>query len=96
MAVQVLVTVDLNRVTDEQRKAFAAQMTKELWGKLSLTTAWKARFQAGVSEASALRVMHSDIRNAAASARITNFEYAAQAGIEEVAVFDSARQGVLR
>ena len=83
MAVQVLVTVDLNQVTERQREIFRDEMKARQWIKLSLTTTWKARFQEGASASSALSTTANEVRQCAQAAGISRYEMAAQAGDQE-------------
>jgi len=91
MQVYVMLTVDLNRgVSDEARATFNETLKEKLWKKMRLTTTWYAKFQEGVTSEEALRVTHSDLKAAAASAGISNYEGAAQVGHEAPSVWNQA------
>lgn len=91
MQVYVMLTVDLNRgVGEEARATFNESLKEKHWKKMNLTTTWYARFQEGVTAEAALRVTKSDLKAAAATAGISNYEGAAHAGLEAPSVWNQA------
>ena len=80
MAMHVMLTVDLNKVSSEARNQFNGYLQGKHWNKLSLTTTWTAKFKDGVSASDALQTTKNDVAKAADYARISDYEAAAQAG----------------
>lgn len=82
MAISVMLSVDLNSVTSQERTKFYEELKSRLWVKLKLTTTWRATFQEGVSKAGAISTTKSDVAAAAKAAGVTNYEAAASASDE--------------
>lgn len=75
MGLKAMLTVDLNRTTEDQRNTFNRELEVEKWAKIKiLTTMWQATFQDNVSEDGVIRISKSDVAKAAATAGITSYD----------------------
>jgi hypothetical protein len=75
MAKNVLLSIDLNNVSSEQRSVFNQALADEKWVKHSrLTTVWTAVFQEDVTESGAVGTTKKDVTTAASKAKITNYD----------------------
>ncbi|CAK2391056.1 conserved hypothetical protein [Vibrio crassostreae] len=87
MSIKILLTLDLNNVTDEQREKVYESLKGDQWTKMSLTTTWKCTFNETVSEESARKTAKNDVLRAIDKAKIKSYEAALQAGVNGVEKF---------
>lgn len=79
MGYQLLITLDLNNATSEQRETFYGMLTEEKWIKLTnLTTAWRCSFSDGVNRIQAEKQIKSDLEKAMLKTKIKKVDYALQ------------------
>jgi hypothetical protein len=75
MAKNVLLSVDLNSITSDQRTEFNASLAEAQWQKHArLTTVWTARFKDDVDENGAITTTKNDVQRAATKSKIANFD----------------------
>lgn len=75
MAKNVLLSVDLNNITSDQRKTFNEALAEVQWVKHNrLTTIWIGVFKEGGTEEGAINTTKSEVAAAAAKAKITNYD----------------------
>ena len=75
MGKNVLLTVDLNTITSEQRTIFNDALRAEQWAKHNrLTTTWTAVFKDGGTEEGAIAATKTDVQNAAIKAKISSYD----------------------
>ena len=85
MGYNALITLDLPKVTSEERKVFYEVLKQFNWVKIiELTTVWKASFNDSVIRSSAITVLINDLKTAKMKSGITKVEYALQLGKGDV------------
>ncbi len=85
MKINAVLTVDLKNTSSEQRTIFNDSLSKLNWYKLNrLTTLWKASFEEGASEVSALTITKSNVAKAATNAKIIHYDVAVHFGTNPV------------
>lgn len=90
MAYTVLLTLDLNNVTQEKREIFYQLLKDNQWIKISnINTVWKATYQEGVTRDNALNTSKNEIKSFATQSLIPSFDAVFQAGEGDVVVFKS-------
>lgn len=88
MALKALLTLDLDRVTGEQRKIYYEYLKNEDWTKIAnIETAWKCTFNDSVSRSNALNTCKTDVKNAARTAGISSVKSVVQIGQGDVEEF---------
>lgn len=88
MVFKALLTLDLDKVTGEQRKIFYEYLKNENWTKIAnIDTAWKCTFNDGVSRSDALNTCKTDVKNAAHSAGVSSVKSVVQIGQGDVEEF---------
>lgn len=81
MSLHVMLTIDLNRgVSEEARQKFYDYLAKEQWTRLKLTTTFWAKFAETATPESAISTTKMDVRNAALTSGVVNYEAAAEVG----------------
>ncbi|MFY4857618.1 hypothetical protein ACOTVL_04075 [Aliarcobacter butzleri] len=90
MAYTVLLTLDLNNVTQEKRETFYQLLEKNQWKKIGkINTVWKAKFKEDVTREGALNSSKNEIKRLASQSLISSFDAVLQAGEGDVVVFKS-------
>lgn len=89
MSLYVMLTIDLNRgVSDEARQKFYDYLAREKWTRLKLTTTFWAKFAEKATPEGAISTAKMDVRNAALSSGVVNYEAAAEAGSSAPSVWN--------
>lgn len=85
----VLLTVDLNSVTDtKKRDRFNEELKNKQWKKFrETTTTWHAKFQDGVSAAGAVATTKKEVAAAATAAGIASWDAVCLAGEDAPTIF---------
>lgn len=85
MGYKALITIDLDKTSDEQRDRFYEKLEELKWLKIkTLTTTWKCRFQKNVSREDACKELISDLDKAKLHSNITKVEYAFQKDFSDI------------
>lgn len=85
IALKALLTLDLDRVTSDQRKVFYEHLKKENWIKIdNIDTAWKCTFNDGVSRQDAISTCMKDVENAAYTTGVSSIKSVVQVGNGDV------------
>lgn len=83
MGYKALITLDLPKATEEQRKVFYEVLENEKWKKISsLTTAWIVSFDDTYKRNDAITCLEEDMKKAKTKSRIEKVEYAIQLSFE--------------
>jgi len=89
VVMHVLLTVDLNNLTDsKKREKFYAELEKKQWKKFrTTTTTWHAKFRDDVSAAGAVATSKKEVADAAQVAGIVSWDAVCLAGDDAPTIF---------
>jgi hypothetical protein len=88
VALKALLTLDLDRVTSEQRKVFYKHLQKEMWTKIeNIDTAWRCSFKDGISRLDAITTCKADVKEAGRLAGVASVKSVVQVGNGDVEEF---------
>ncbi len=79
MGYKVLVTIDLPKITENERQKFYEFLESKKWTKIErLTTAWRVSFKDDVTRDGAISTTLNDLKNAKINSKVSEVEYALQ------------------
>jgi hypothetical protein len=88
MGLKAMLTVDLNRTNEDQRKTFNQEMVNLQWIKIKeLTTIWYTAFSDGATEEGITKTCKNDVAQAAAKAGISSYDAGVMIGQNQPTVW---------
>lgn len=83
-----MLSVDLNKVTSNQRDLFYKKLKELKWSKIAnLTTIWKVSFEEDVSKVEAISITKDDVKASAKYAKIISYDAVVHIGDSSPAEF---------